>query len=72
MEVSITRESEGTKTCDILGCDRPAERSLSAKKVEKAGLDIEDVKGKVHLCKDHYKEYKKASRTDRKLETLGR
>lgn len=72
MEGSMARESEGTKTCDVIGCEKPAERGISPKKVKQAGLDIEDVRGKAHLCKDHYKEYKKSSRSDRKLETLGR
>jgi hypothetical protein len=60
------------KTCDVEGCDNPAERSISAKKIEKVGLDIEESRGNVHLCKEHYKEYKKASKADRKLEALGR
>jgi hypothetical protein len=72
MEGIMARESEGNKTCDVVGCDRPAERGISPKKAKQAGLDIEDVRGKAHLCMEHYKEYKKSSRTDRKLETLGR
>jgi len=73
MEGSMAREDEGgTKICDVVGCENPAVRGLSPKKVKNAGLDIEDVRGKVHLCKEHYKEYKKASKTDRKLEMLGR
>lgn len=69
----MANESDDTvKTCDVEGCDNPVERSISAKKIEKAGLDIEESRGKVHLCKEHYKEYKKSSKADRKLETLGR
>lgn len=66
------RNDESIRTCDVEGCDKPAERSIAAKKVESAGLAIDSSKGKVHLCKDHYKEYKKSSKTDRKLEQLGR
>lgn len=66
------RKDEAEKTCEVIGCDNPAERSVAAKKVESAGLDVEASKGKIHLCKLHYKEYKKASKTDRKLESLGR
>jgi hypothetical protein len=73
MEGVMAREVEGgAKTCDVVGCDKPAERAVSPKKVKQAGLDIEDVRGKAHLCKKHYKEYKKASKTDRKLDRLSR
>jgi hypothetical protein len=66
------QRGDSVKTCDVEGCDNPAERSISGKKVEKAGLDIEESRGKVHLCREHYKEYKKSSKADRKLEALGR
>jgi len=59
------------RTCDVIGCTRTAERSISAKKVEKGGLKVEEGRGKVHLCKEHYKEYKRATKSERKLESLG-
>lgn len=66
------QRDDSVKTCDVEGCDKLVERSISAKKVEQAGLEMEESRGKVHLCKEHYKEYKRLSKADRKLEALGR
>jgi hypothetical protein len=57
--------------CDVEGCSRNAERSLSAAKVDKAGLKIPQTSGSAHLCKEHYKEFKKATKKDRTIERLG-
>lgn len=65
--------SEGIgETCDVIGCREPAHRAISAKNVAKAGLKVKKERGKVHLCKEHYKEYKKATKKDRELDRLGR
>lgn len=59
--------------CDVTGCENGAERSLSGKKVEKSDLSLKESTGRqVHLCKEHYREYKKFTKVDRKLETMGR
>lgn len=59
--------------CGIAGCTKEAERSFSKDLCEKAGLTPADEKAKrVHLCREHTKQLKKATKTDRKLETLGR
>jgi len=64
-------ESE-PKGCDIQGCSEPSERSISSKKVEKAGFEVSDSVGKrAHLCKKHYREFKKKTKKDRELESLG-
>ncbi len=66
-------EDEKTgETCDVVGCGNEAYRSISAKNVSKAGLKIKKDRGKAHLCREHYKEYKKATKKDRELERLGR
>jgi hypothetical protein len=60
------------KICDIKGCDKEATRSLPIKKIEKY-LDKavkEGVTRRAHICKDHYKEYKKSSKTDRMTDRL--
>ncbi len=58
------------KTCDVVGCDEVAVKTVSRKKAEK----IFDLKGdkstKVHLCKKHYKEFKKKTKKERGLERL--
>ena len=58
--------------CDVEGCKAEAERSVSGKKVENAGLSLSsDPEKTAHLCRDHYREYKKRSKKDRTLERLG-
>jgi len=57
----------------VSGCGQPAERSLSRKKVADAmdwTLTGEDKRAL--LCKAHYKDYKKATKEDRKIESLRR
>lgn len=60
------RVDKGVK-CNVTGCGRDAERSLSAEKVKAAGLRI-GVERRAYLCKEHYKEYKKKTKKDKKLE----
>lgn len=58
--------------CDVEGCKKDAERSISSKKVEKAGLSVNFESGKnVRLCKEHYREFKKKTKSDRTFERLG-
>jgi len=60
------------QSCEIIGCREPAERSISTKSVQGAGLSVaDDADRRVHLCKKHYKEYKKKTKKDRELERLG-
>jgi len=63
---------EAPKGCDVQGCKDDAERSISVKRIEAAGLKISDVEGgSAHLCKRHYREFKKNVKKDRDLERLG-
>lgn len=58
--------------CDIEGCKSEAERSISGKKVVKAGMSIRsDPDKSAHLCHAHYKEFKKRTKKDRTYERLG-
>lgn len=59
------RISKGTK-CSMASCEKDAVRSISGPKAKAAGLDIEG--RRAYLCKDHYKEYKKGSRKDKRIE----
>jgi hypothetical protein len=59
------------KTCEVSGCSQPALRAVNAKKASGAGLDVKVERGNVHLCKDHYRQFKKGTKEDRKLERLG-
>lgn len=58
--------------CDVVDCENKVKRSLSTKKVSKAlpDLKLKSDSSNAHLCKEHYREYKKTTKKDRKLETL--
>lgn len=59
--------AKGAK-CNVDGCDNGGARSLSVIRVESAGIRVNAYGKKAVLCKDHYKEWKKASKEDRDLE----
>ena len=59
------------RQCDVKDCSEQAVRSVSAKKVSKSGLEIPSERGNTHLCKDHYREFKKSTKEERKLKRVG-
>jgi len=67
-------EAENIEECSVSGCHQPVKRSFSSKVVKEAlphlSFKSSDAK-RVRLCKEHYKDYKKATKEDRKLERLG-
>lgn len=65
-------DDEGEEVCDVAGCQEPVERSLPFKKVKKQGFEVESSGRRAKLCKEHYKEFRKATKKDRQLEQLGR
>ena len=68
-----SRQKESADKCDAVGCESDSTRSLSRKKVE-ASVDFSfggDGK-KVALCKEHYRKFKKATKEERTLDSLGR
>ena len=67
------RSKEKTVACDVEGCGADAQRSVSGRKVEKSGLSLRSDPAKnAHLCRDHYRKFKKKTKKDRLLERLGR
>lgn len=58
--------------CEVTDCTEDPKRAVSYKKIKDALPDLKfDRTGKrVHLCKEHYKKYKKATKAERTLETL--
>ena len=62
----LGRVSKGV-SCTVSGCDKEAVRSLSTEKASSAGLRVGEAR-RTYLCKEHYKEYKKKTREERKLE----
>lgn len=70
IENSIARKTQ--EICGVEGCEKLAERSVYLKMAKKAALSLKVENRRIHLCKDHYKAFKKATRIDRDLEKLGR
>ncbi len=60
------RIEKGVK-CSVSGCGKDAVRSIAAGKVTAAGLKI-GAERRAYLCKEHYKEFKKATKKDRTME----
>lgn len=60
------RIDKGVK-CSVANCNEPAIRSISIEKVESAGLKVNESK-RGYLCKEHYRDYKKKSKDDRRVE----
>ena len=54
--------------CGTVGCPNKAARSISRTEVSGSGLSVSGEGRRVYLCKDHYKEWKKATRKSRSLE----
>ena len=54
----------------VEGCGQPAARSMSAAKVKQAlpDLRIGDVGRRAHLCRQHYKMFRKKTKEERELE----
>lgn len=61
------RVAKGVK-CSVSGCSKEAKRSLSAEKVRLAGLSVGSGERRAYLCENHYKEYKKRTKKERKIE----
>jgi thymidine kinase len=63
--LALGRIEKGAK-CNA--CGKEAVRSLPVEKVKSAGLKVSTNEKRAYLCKEHYKEYKKKTKKDRKLE----
>lgn len=55
--------------CSVVGCNKLAVRSLSNERVTRAGLNVgARSRGRVYLCRDHYKEFKRETKKEKMLE----
>ena len=63
--------SEETEACAVPGCGAPSVRHLALTEAKKAFSNLPDRGRKAPLCRDHYREWKKATKEARKLERLG-
>ena len=68
--------SSKTSTCNIRGCSKEPERTLSKEKLTEAlkkenlELDVRDKITKIKLCKEHYRKLKKHTKKTDKLERI--
>jgi len=63
------RQDKAAKVCAVVGCDKEAERSISLKQFSKSSLKLKESGVRsAHLCKDHYKTFKKETKTSRELD----
>ena len=69
--MALAKHNTVEEVCDGLGCDKTAERSFTTKQVSRSSLKLKnpDIR-QVHLCKEHYKEFKKETKTDREIDQL--
>jgi len=63
----LGKVGKGAK-CSVSGCSKDAARSLSAEKVRMAGLSVGSSEKRAYLCENHYKEFKKRTKKERKIE----
>ncbi|MDA4121429.1 MAG: hypothetical protein OK404_03370 [Thaumarchaeota archaeon] len=54
--------------CSVSGCKNQALRSISRTEMGSSGLNVGGEGRRVYLCHDHYKVWKKATKTSRSLE----
>ncbi len=57
--------------CGVPGCAAPAVRHLALAEARKVFSDLPDRGRRAPLCRDHYRAWKKGTRTSRKLDRLG-
>jgi len=67
--MALTKHDKAAKACDVVNCDKEAERSISLKQFSQSSLKLKDPGVRsAHLCKEHYKSFKKETKTSRELD----
>jgi len=63
-------EDEKPDICVVVSCGQPAARSLSTAKVKQVLPDLKlgDVGRRAHLCRTHYREFRKKTKEERALD----
>lgn len=61
------------EVCGVSGCGHEAVRSVALDKAKEVlpGTSLTADFRRVHLCRDHYRAFRKATKKDRELERLG-
>ncbi len=64
-------EAETVEPCLVPGCGAESVRRLSLAEARKAFPQLPDKGRRAPLCRDHYREWKKSTKSARKLDRLG-
>jgi hypothetical protein len=64
------RPAEAPDRCVVEGCGGEALRSLARSEARKAFPTLPEAGRRAPLCREHYKQYKKATRKERELQRL--
>ena len=60
--------SKGVK-CSVVGCENRAVKSVSAQRIP-SGMKVEAAGRRAYLCEKHWKEFKKLTKDERRIERL--
>ncbi len=58
------------KVCSIDGCNTIAKRSVSMGRAKKVFSGFSEDSRRAHLCKEHYRKFRKGTKKDRLMERL--
>jgi hypothetical protein len=59
-----------TKTCSVAGCSEESIKTVGKDKVIKI-FNLKEGEKRAHLCKEHYKQYKKKTKKEREIDRIG-
>ncbi|HKM09482.1 MAG TPA: hypothetical protein VJX93_03210 [Candidatus Methanomethylophilaceae archaeon] len=69
--MAIVKQDGKGDICDVEGCTSESERSINYKQVADTELSLKAIGSrKVHLCKTHYREFKKQTKRTRDLDRI--
>lgn len=59
--------------CGVVGCKNDAARSVAEAKLKEAlpSLSVKADFRRVHLCREHYRDFRKKTKQERELDRLG-
>lgn len=68
---STAGHGDKASICDVKGCECESERSLNVKQLSKCSLTFKgEINRNAHLCREHYKQYKKETKTARSIDAV--
>jgi hypothetical protein len=68
----MSGEPESPDRCVVPGCGGEAIRHLALAEARRAFPELGEKGRRAPLCRDHYRQWKKATKESRKLDRLGR